>query len=156
MAVYRASKATQEASRGSTPEGINRLDDRRKERTDQEAGRRWGHCAREAGWGLNRLIQAMGDRAEWIRLQSQEIFGNQATFLCDFFHVSEYLGAAAQTCRPGKPNNWRRTQEKRLKRGALLQARLKKSGAAWLKDHTDQIAHLRVLRANLHWDAFWN
>ena len=57
----------------------------------QETGRRWGHCAREAGWGLNSHIQAMGDGAEWIRLQSQEIFGNQVTFLCDFFHVSEYL-----------------------------------------------------------------
>ena len=30
----------------------------------------------------------------------------------------------------------------------LLQARLKKAGAAWLPDHADQIAHLRVLRAN--------
>ena len=183
----------------------------------QETGRRWGHCAREAGWGLNSHIQAMGDGAEWIRLQSQEIFGNQVTFLCDFFHVSEYLGAAAQICRPAKPNNWRHTQEKRLKRGALqkviadmepslepeetpeeeapvrdayryltnrkdcldypraiklglpigsgmiesghrhvLQARLKKAGAAWRRDHADQMAHLRVLRANLHWESFWN
>jgi hypothetical protein len=183
----------------------------------QETGRRWGHCTREAGWGLNSQIQAMGDGAEWIRLQSQEVFGTQATFLCDFFHVSEYLGAAAQTCRPTQPNGWRRTQQKRLRRGAVpkvlealeqhlepvgtpeeeapvrnghryltnridcldypralklglpigsgmiesghrhvLQARLKKAGAAWLHDHADQIAHLRVLRANHQWDSFWN
>ncbi len=83
----------------------------------QEAGQRWGHCAREAGWGLNSHIHAMGDGAEWIRLQSQEVFGAQATFLCDFFHVSEYLAAAAIRCRPAKPDSWRRTQQERLRRG---------------------------------------
>ena len=54
-----------------------------------ETGRRWGHCTRQAGWGLNSQIHAMGDGADWIRLQSQEVFGRQANFLCDFFHVSE-------------------------------------------------------------------
>ena len=183
----------------------------------QEAGQRWGHCTRQAGWGLNSQIQAMGDGAEWIRLQSQEVFGTQATFLCDFFHVSEYLGAAAPICRPRQPDSWRRTQQQRLRRGALqkvitalgqhlepvgtpeelapvrnghrylsnrsdcldypralklglpigsgmiesghrhvLQARLKKAGAAWLHDHADQIAHLRVLRANDQWESLWN
>ena len=37
-----------------------------------------------------------------------------------------------------------------------LQARLKKAGAAWLPDHADQIAHLRVLRANDQWLSLWN
>ena len=180
-------------------------------------GRRWGHVARQAGWGLNSRIHAGGDGADWIRLQSQEIFGDQGTFLCDFFHVSEYLGAAAPSCRPTQPDSWRRTQQQRLKRGAVpkvlaalaehleaeatpeaeapvraghrylthrldcldypralalglpigsgliesghrhgLQARLKKAGAAWLPDHADQIAHLRVLRANDQWLSLWN
>jgi hypothetical protein len=38
----------------------------------------------------------------------------------------------------------------------VLQARLKKAGTAWLPEHADQIAHLRVLRANNHWASFWN
>ena len=38
----------------------------------------------------------------------------------------------------------------------VLQARLKKAGAAWLPDHADQIAHLRVLRANNQWLSLWN
>jgi hypothetical protein len=183
----------------------------------EEAGRRWGHCVREAGWGLNSHIHTLGDGAEWIRLQSQDVFGEQATFLCDFYHVSEYLGAAAPSCRQHNPHQWRRTQQQRLRRGAIdkvigaleehlepgttpeeeapvrnghrylsnrtdcldypralaldlpigsgmiesghrhvLQARLKKAGAAWLKEHADQIAHLRVLRANGKWEAFWN
>lgn len=182
-----------------------------------ETGRRWGHCARQAGWGLNSQIHGVGDGADWIRLQSREVFGAQANFLCDFFHVSEYLGAAAPGCRPAQPDQWRRTQQKQLKRGDVelviaalaehleadgtpeveapvrngyrylsnrldcldypralalglpigsgiiesghrhvLQARLKKAGAAWLPDHADQIAHLRVLRANDQWLSLWN
>ena len=182
-----------------------------------EVGRRWGHCARDAGWGLNSQIHALGDGAEWIRLQTHEVFGQQGTFLCDFFHVSEYLGAAALSCKAQGPDRWRRTQQDRLKRGAsgkviaalaehlepagtpeenapvrnghryltnrtdcldypralklglpigsgmiesghrhVLQARLKKAGTAWLVEHAEQIANLRVLRANGQWLSLWN
>ncbi len=41
----------------------------------EETGQRWGHCTQQAGWGLNRRIHAVGDGADWSRLQSQEIFG---------------------------------------------------------------------------------
>lgn len=183
----------------------------------EETGRRWGHVTRQAGWGLNSRIHTMGDGAQWIQLQSREVFGEQAHFLCDFFHVSEYLGAAAVVCRPAQPDPWRRTQQKRLKSGAVakvmaalaehleaesipdeqapvraghrylnnrldaldypgalalglpigsgmiesghrhvLQARLKKAGTAWLPEHADQLAHLRVLRANKQWLSLWN
>ena len=183
----------------------------------EETGRRWGHVTRQAGWGLNSRIHAVGDGAEWIKLQSREVFREQAHFLCDFFHVSEYLGAAAPLCRPAQPDQWRRTQQQRLKSGAVakvmaalaehlepettadeeapvraghrylsnrrdaldypgalalglpigsgmiesghrhvLQARLKKAGTAWLHEHADQIAHLRVLRANKQWLSIWN
>jgi len=182
-----------------------------------EAGRRWGHCARRAGRGLNSQIHALGDGAEWIRLQTRNVFGPQGAFLCDYFHVSEYLGAAALTCRAKAPHRWRRTQQDRLKRGALgkvidalaqhvepvgtpeelapvrnghryltnrtecldypralrlglpigsgmiesghrhiLQARLKKAGAAWLITSADHIANLRILRANGQWLSLWN
>jgi hypothetical protein len=182
-----------------------------------ETGQRWGHCARQAGWGLNSQIHTLGDGADWIRLQSREVFQDQGNFLCDFYHVSEYLGAAAVICRPKQPNLWRRTQQKRLRRGVvqlvvedlepylepeetpkeeapvraafrylnnrldcldykgalerglpigsgmiesghrhIIQARLKKAGAAWLRESADQIAHLRVLRANNQWESLWN
>ena len=38
----------------------------------------------------------------------------------------------------------------------VLQVRLKKAGTAWLRDHADQIAHRRVLRANDPWSSIWN
>jgi len=84
-----------------------------------ETGKRWGHCAREAGWGLNSQIHGVADGADWIRRQIQEVFGEQANLLCDFFHVSDYLAAAAQTSRPAQPHQWRRTQQQRLRRGAV-------------------------------------
>lgn len=84
-----------------------------------QVGRRWGHCARKAGWGLNSRIHALGDGAEWIELQTREVFGKQGTYLCDYFHVSEYLAEAALSCRAQGPRGWRQTQQKRLKRGAL-------------------------------------
>lgn len=87
----------------------------------EETGRRWGHCVRQAGWAGNSRIHALGDGADWIRLQSREVFQKQGHFLCDFYHVSEYLGAAAATCRPRQPDGWRRTQQKRLRRGAVQQ-----------------------------------
>lgn len=182
-----------------------------------EVGRRWGHCARRAGRGLHSQIHALGDGAEWIRRQTRHVFGEQGLFLCDYFHVSAYLAAAALTCRPKNPEGWRKTQQQRLKRGALakvidalaahleppevpeelapvrhghrylnhrtdcldypralrlglpigsgmiesghrhvLQARLKKAGAAWLIDTADKIANLRVLRANGQWLSLWN
>jgi hypothetical protein len=38
----------------------------------------------------------------------------------------------------------------------VLQARLKKAGAAWLLPNADHIANLRVLRANGDWLTLWN
>ena len=81
----------------------------------EEVGRRWGHCARQAGRGLKSKVHALGDGAEWIRLQSEEVFGQQGQFLCDFYHVGEYLAAAAERCRPSKPRQWLKTQQRRLR-----------------------------------------
>lgn len=80
-------------------------------------GRRWGHCARAAGWGLRSRVHVIGDGAPWIERQSREVFGDQGNFLLDFYHASEYLGAAALSCRPHDPQGWRHTQQRRLKRG---------------------------------------
>ena len=38
----------------------------------------------------------------------------------------------------------------------VLQARLKKAGTTWLVEHAEQIANLRVLRANGQWLSLWN
>lgn len=84
----------------------------------EATGRRMAPCARAAGWALENRIHLIADGAEWIWHQSQEIFGNPCDFLLDFYHVSEYLAAAAPSCRPSDEKGWLRTQQKRLKRGA--------------------------------------
>lgn len=84
-----------------------------------ELGRRWGLCAKQAGRGLNSRIHCVGDGATWIDLQRREVFGDQSSYLVDFFHVGEHLAAAAPTCRPQAPGTWRKTQHKRLRRGDL-------------------------------------
>jgi hypothetical protein len=131
-----------------------------------QVGRRWGHCARRAGWGLNSQIHALGDGAEWIRRQTAEVFGAQGTFLCDYFHVSEYLAEAAPTCRANAPERWRRTQQARLKRGATqkvieaLAEHLEPSGTPeelapvtnahrYLTNRTDCLDYPRALRLGL-------
>ncbi len=86
--------------------------------TVEETGRRMAHCALAVGWAMESRIHLIADGAEWIWLQSEEVFGDQCDFLLDFYHVSEYLAAAAASCRPSDENGWLRTQQKRLKRGA--------------------------------------
>jgi hypothetical protein len=132
----------------------------------EQTGRRWGHCARAAGWGLNSRIHTVGDGADWIRLQSREVFGDQGSFLCDFYHVSEYLGAAAPTCGGGQAQRWRRTQQKRLRRGAFqkvieaLAAHLEplgtpeeespvRNGHRYLSNRTDCLDYPRALKLGL-------
>lgn len=83
-----------------------------------QVGRRWGHCAREAGWGLRSEIHTVADGAEWIALQSREVFGDQGRFLLDYYHVGGYLAAAAPSCDAKSPTRWRHLQQRRLKRGA--------------------------------------
>lgn len=84
-----------------------------------DTGRRWGHCARQAGWALSSQIHALADGAEWIEKKGREVFGDQLLFTVDFFHLSDYLAAAAESCRPKHPKRWLATQQERLKKGAL-------------------------------------
>ena len=44
----------------------------------------------------------------------QENFGAQGRYLLDFYHVSEYLAAAAQVIKPKHPQRWRQRQQGRL------------------------------------------
>jgi hypothetical protein len=44
----------------------------------------------------------------------QENFGEQGGYLLDFYHVSEYLAAAAEVIQPKNPKGWRQRQQGRL------------------------------------------
>ena len=61
-----------------------------------EAGERLLVCALEAGAASQTKIHGLGDGAPWILEQMDLQFGSQADFLVDFYHLCEYLSAAAE------------------------------------------------------------
>jgi len=64
----------------------------------EESGRQWERCAAKAGFGPDSRLHAVGDGAPWIANQVEARFGTQGSYLLDFFHTCEYLGAAASAC----------------------------------------------------------
>jgi Uncharacterised protein family (UPF0236) len=90
------------------------------------AGRRLLKCAVRAGFGTNSRVHAVGDGAPWIVGQVEEQFGAQGSYLIDFYHVCEYLSAAAEAIAPAAAReSWIEAQKAALKDGrldAVLQA----------------------------------
>lgn len=89
------------------------------------AGALWRDTAQAAGLGERTRVHGVGDGAPWILTQFQEQFGGQGEYLLDFYHVSEYLAAAAAVIAPKHPERWRRRQQGRLlenKVAAVLRA----------------------------------
>ena len=84
-------------------------------------------CAVRAGFGTRSQVHAVGDGAAWIVGQVEAQFGGQARYLIDFYHVCEYLSAAASGIAPDAAvrDAWIETQKAALKTGrldAVLQA----------------------------------
>jgi hypothetical protein len=74
----------------------------------------WRATVQSAGLGDRTRVHGVGDGAPWIVDKFQENFGEQGRYLLDFYHVSEYLAAAAQVIKPKKPKHWRQRQQGRL------------------------------------------
>ena len=84
-----------------------------------EAGKQLFGCARSAGFGKASQVHAVGDGAEWIARQVDERFGSQGGYLVDFYHVCDYLSAAATVIHPDAEaaNAWFNQQKAVLKAG---------------------------------------
>ena len=82
-----------------------------------QAGRQLFHCATAAGFGKHSHLHAVGDGAEWISGQVEERFGAQGSYLVDFYHVCDYLSAAAQAIQVDKDAaaGWMERQKEHLK-----------------------------------------
>ena len=65
------------------------------------AGQQLLDCALRAGFGTGSQVHAVGDGAPWIVGQVETQFGEQGSYLIDFYHVCEYLSAAAKAVSPG-------------------------------------------------------
>ena len=84
-----------------------------------DAGDRMAHCAVEAGAGENTRIHCVSDGAPWIADQTERVFGLQGSFTVDFYHLCDYLGAAAGTISPDNKKGWLADQKKKLKEGEI-------------------------------------
>jgi hypothetical protein len=80
-----------------------------------QAGLQLVGCVAEAGGGKSTKLHCVADGAPWIVGQVEERFAGQANFLVDFYHVSEYLAAAAELLGEGKKVFWFKQQQRRLK-----------------------------------------
>lgn len=89
--------------------------------TPDDAGDQLLDCAIAAGMGVNTQVHGVGDGAPWIANQVKAQFGDQATYLLDFYHLSEYLAAASLVCAPTHPDVWLDEQQQRLKRNRWQQ-----------------------------------
>ena len=81
----------------------------------ESAGLMWEQTVRYAGLSPRSFVHGVGDGAPWIVEKFKDYFGAQGRYLIDFFHVSEYLAAAApRVSGAGKEQQWRRRQQGRL------------------------------------------
>jgi hypothetical protein len=81
----------------------------------EQAGRLWKACVAEAGAGQQTRLHCVGDGARWIISQVKEQFGERATFLVDFYHLSEHLGEAARAIKGHEAKSWLWQQQDRMK-----------------------------------------
>jgi len=80
----------------------------------EQAGAVWLDCVKRAGAGVETRIHCVGDGAAWIIEQAQHRFKGQASYLLDFYHVSEYLAAAGAVMAGAKAKAWLAKQQRRL------------------------------------------
>ena len=85
------------------------------------AGKQLRACAKRAGFGKGHHAHGVGDGAPWIAHQVRQRFGSQGSYLLDFYHVCEYLGAAAHAIevQPAAQQAWCAQQKDRLKTRGL-------------------------------------
>ena len=55
----------------------------------------WRQTAQRAGCVPSTHVHGVGDGAPWILNTFEQEFGQQGSYTIDFYHVSEYLAAAA-------------------------------------------------------------
>jgi len=83
--------------------------------TAETAGWVWREVALAAGLQAQTRVHGVGDGAPWIVDKFRDNFGQQGSYLLDFYHVSEYLAKAAPgLVRKGKEREWMRRQQGRL------------------------------------------
>jgi len=80
-----------------------------------QAGAQLVDCVIRAGGGRTTKLHCVGDGAKWIASQIKERLGEQANYLIDFYHLSEYLAGAAEVVAGANKTAWLQQQQQRMK-----------------------------------------
>lgn len=80
-----------------------------------DAGEQWRECTIVAGAGKKTKFHGLGDGAVWITEQMDVTFGAQGHYLLDFYHLCDYLAAAAERAAGSDKASWMEEQKARLK-----------------------------------------
>jgi hypothetical protein len=84
-----------------------------------EAGKALLDCFIEAGGGSKTRLHCVGDAAPWIINQVEKVFSKQGSYLIDYFHLSEYLSAAAEEIIKDSKKEWLTTQQEKMKQNRV-------------------------------------
>lgn len=108
---YREARLTLAHAKGSkTPIFSATLED------VETVGKHIAHCIHQVGLNKETKIHAVGDGATWIADQMDIQFGQQSTYLIDFYHLCQYLNDAATGCVDNENKmSWIEKQKRLLK-----------------------------------------
>jgi hypothetical protein len=79
------------------------------------AGNLLYRAALKAGFGVKTEVHCIGDGACWIVAQVKRVFGSNASYLIDFYHISEYLSDAAEHSWTSEKAEWLHRSQDLLK-----------------------------------------
>jgi hypothetical protein len=85
----------------------------------EEVGKQLAKCSDLAGRYKETRLHCLGDGATWIAEQVESQFGSDANFLIDFYHLTQYLAAAAQCIQADDPIKWLDAQKKLILEGNI-------------------------------------
>lgn len=94
-------------------------------------------AALRVGLGLKTKIHGIGDGAKWIVTQMQRVFCKKVKYLIDFYHVSEYLAAAAEHSWASEKDKWRKESQDLLKQSKseeVLERIARRLPLDWMKE----------------------
>ncbi|MBC6477267.1 MAG: UPF0236 family protein [Hormoscilla sp. GUM202] len=102
------------------------------------------HSAIRAGIGEKTKVHAIGDGASWIVNQVMGLFGERASYLIYFYHLCEYLAAAAPGANEKQQKKWLEKQKKALKNNQVLKVLNNLSTRLEPEHIADKFAPVRV------------
>ena len=89
----------------------------------KEAGKQLRFSAEAVGFNAKTKVHGVGDGAAWIANQFEEQFAANSSYLIDFYHLCEYLAAAAKSISP-QNSKWLEHHKSLLKQSKAEQVLL--------------------------------